>query len=392
MTLLKSATVVLAAGVLAGCSAGSAPDASEPPPAATVRLTTATMSEIPTTFEAGGVVRAKATAEIASRVLAPVVDVAVAPGDRVRKGQLLVRLDGRELAAAAARASAALAAAEQAVKAAEASALAADASLQLARATHERIAGLHEKRSATPQELDQAVAALRSAQAQADAAQAQTDQATAALDAARAGAEAARVAASYAVLMAPFDGLVTMRAIDPGTTAAPGMPLLTLEDTGMLRLEVRVDASRMASVTAGSEADVRLDRVDNGEAGGWMRGRVTEVSRIDPAAQSFLVKIDLPASGGARSGAFGRARFDGPSRNAITAPATSVVRRGQLAFVFAVDETGAARLRPVSVGTETGGRVEVLAGVLDGERLVENPPPSLVDGTRVVPAAQGGGS
>jgi len=64
-----------------------------------------------------------------------------------------------------------------------------------------------------------------------------------------------------------------------------------------------------------------------------------------------------------------------------------VIRRGQMAFVFAVDRDGFARLRPVTTGPSTGDRVEVLAGVAEGEPIVLNPPLSLTDGTKVRPGA-----
>ncbi len=392
MTFLKSAVVVVATAGLAACAPGPAPEGAAPAARVDATLVVATAGEAPAFVEAGGVVRAATTASIASRVLAPVVDVLVVPGDRVRRGQALVRLDARELEANRAGAAAALAAAEQAVHAADAAVQAADAARQLAAATHARIAGLREKRSATPQELDQAVAGLHAADAQAAGARAQAAQAASGLEAARAGGEAARVAASYAELVAPFDGIVTSRSIDPGTMATPGAPLLTLDDLRARHLEVRVDEARAAAVSLGAAAEVRLDHErGSDDPDAWIAGRVVEIARLDAATHSFLVKIELPASVVAPSGAFGRARFAGTPRPAITAPASAIVRRGQLAFVFAVDDEGAARLRPVSVGAPFADRVELLAGVRAGDRLVDDPAPSLVDGARVAPAQDGAG-
>ena len=84
-----------------------------------------------------------------------------------------------------------------------------------------------------------------------------------------------------------------------------------------------------------------------------------------------------------RSGQFGRARFSGPARRMLTVPAAALLRRGQLTFVFVVDPDGVSRLRPISAGAAVADRVEALAGVRDGERLVIDPPASLVDGGRV---------
>jgi multidrug efflux pump subunit AcrA (membrane-fusion protein) len=383
---------VLAAAALAGCGSSASPGGEAVPPPIEAATATVRLTDVPTFVEAGGVVRAKTTAAIASRLLAPVVEVAVAPGDRVRRGETLIRLDARALDADRSRAAAALVAAEQAVTVAAAQQQSAEAGLQLATVTHERIARLSARRSATPQELDQAVAGLRTAEAQLASARAQAEQAAAALEAARAAADAAQVAATYAVLTAPFDGIVTTRTIDPGSVAAPGVPLATVEATGGYRLEVSVDEARASWVTPGADAEVSIDRGAAESPAGWVRARVAEVARLDPSSHSFVVKLDLPSSATAPSGSFGRARFAGPSRRALVAPASALVRRGQLAFVYVVDAEGAARLRPVNAAPADGGLIELLAGVRAGEVLVASPPPSIVDGARVRPMAAGGRS
>jgi membrane fusion protein, multidrug efflux system len=379
------------AAVAAACAPAAKTGTTTASAAVSVDLARATLGPVPAYFEAGGVVRARLTASISSRVLAPVLEVAVSPGDRVRRGQVLVRLDARELDANRQRAAAALAAAEQAVTAAGAGRDMAQASLDLAQATYARIEALRDRRSATPQEFDRAAADRRSAEAQVAAAGARAAEAFAALEASRAAADAALVTASYAELTAPFDGVVASRTIDPGSVASPGVPLLVVEDAGSPRLEVRVDEARAGVVSEGGEAQVRFDRDDGGDEG-WTPERVVEVERIDPASHSFLVKVDLAGSPRVPSGSFGRARFAGPSRSVLTAPVSTLVRRGQLAFVFVVDG-GVARLQPVDAGPIVDGRVELLAGAHDGDALVASPPPSLTDGARVRenrPSPQGG--
>jgi hypothetical protein len=93
--------------------------------------------------------------------------------------------------------------------------------------------------------------------------------------------------------------------------------------------------------------------------------------------------VDLPAAAAVRSGMFGRARFAGPARRALTVPSSAVVRRGQLASVFVVGGDNRARMRMVNVGDDAGGRVEIAAGLDAGERVVVSPPPTLVDGAPV---------
>jgi RND family efflux transporter MFP subunit len=372
-------------GVLALAACGGAPSHETAAPAgAPIAVTTAAvaLAEWPALYEAGGVVRARQLAVVSSRVVAPVTEVRVRAGDRVRRGQVLVVLDGRELQAHAARASAAASGSSLGLEAAQAEHQAATAALTLARASFARVSGLKEKNSATAQELDEAQAALSGAEARAAGARARVAEAEQGVAAARASQDATAVGVSYTVLTAPFDGLVAARHADPGTLAAPGSPLLTIEDTQAHRLEAAVDGAQARLVSVGSDAEVRLD------GGDWQRARIAEVEHLDPRRHSFLIKVDLPQSETVRSGQFGRVRVAGPVRQALTVPANAVVRRGQLAFVFVVAGDGAARLRMVSTGESRDGRVEVLAGLADGEAVVMNPPATLEDGR---PTQAGGG-
>jgi RND family efflux transporter MFP subunit len=347
-----------------------------------VSIGRAQIADLPALVEAGGVVRARSTAVIASRVMAPIVDVLVRPGDRVRRGAPLVRLDAREINAAGSRASAALEAARRSAEAAASDTRAAEAGLRMARLTHDRVAALQAKRSATPQELDQATAGLSAAEAQLAGAVARSAAATAARDEAEAAMQGAQIATSYSVLNAPFDALVAERHVDPGTMATPGAPLLTLEDAIAFRLEVRLDEARAGQIGVGQAAEVSVGETTE-RADAWGLGRVVEIARLDAVSHGFVVKIELPTAAHVQSGQFGRARFSGPTRRTLTVPSAAVLRRGQLTFVFAVDADDVARLRPISTGAAAADRVEALAGLHDGDRVVIDPPASLADGNRV---------
>lgn len=384
-TTLLSAVVIAAA--VAGCSHSEAPE-KPAGPAVPVTVTAAAEQELAAPFEAGGVIRARRVAVIVSRIMADVRAVPVKPGDRVRAGQALVLLDGRELQAHRTRASASQAAVTQATALADADRQAAEAALALARLTHQRIADLKAKNSATQGELDEAVANLRAAEARMRVADARVAEARASIESAAAGSSAADVAASYATLTAPFDGVVTEKSADPGNMASPGQPLITVEDDRDFRLEVRLDESRAAFVHVGDEVLVRLEG-----GASEVTGRVAEVQRmLDPGSHDFMVKVDVPSGAALRSGMFGRAVFRGATRKGLAVPASAVVRRGQLASVFVVDADNHARLRLVNASEAADGRVEIRAGVQSGERVVVAPPPALVDGSPVTvgPAAGSG--
>ena len=379
---MRHTTITLAAITLtlaAGCAA-PAPSSESPSAPVSVTIERATTTNVAESFEAGGVVRARLTSTIASRVVAEVAAVHVKAGDRVRRGAPLVTLDARELAANASHAAATLTETVESGHAADADVRAAEAALRLASASYDRVKTLHDTRAATAQEFDEATTALAGAEARLSGAQARASAAAAARTAAEAAQRTADVSASYAVLTAPFDGLIAERFVDPGAMASPGTPLVAVEDPSALRLEVQLDEARAARVAVGQTVDVLLDASPDA---GWCTAQVAEIGRLNPASHNFLVKIELPPGSGARSGAFGRARFSGAAHRGITVAEASLVRRGQLTFVYLVTTDNVARLRAIVAGTPVGGRAEVLAGLADGDPVVANPPLSLTDGARV---------
>jgi RND family efflux transporter MFP subunit len=388
MTAIRRSSVLLLGAAIAVSACGHPETAGETPrEPVDVQVDVASVQSVARPFETGGAVRARTTATLVSRIVAEVEAVLVRPGDRVKAGQVLIRLDGRDLRANHAQAEAAAAAAAQAVKAAVTARAGAEASLSLASSTHKRIAELRDKNSATPHELDQAVSGLRGAESQALGAQAGIAQAEAGALAAQAALRAASVAVSWASIVAPFDGVVTEKMVEPGNMASPGVPLMTVEDVRGFRLEVRVDESRAGEIDPAKPVEIVLDTPALAAASGQVpgvTGKIAEMSRaMGPGSHAFLVKIDLPALEGLRSGMFGRARFAGPAREVLAVPAGAVVRRGQIASVFVVGPDNRASLRMVNAAEAVGGRVEISAGLDAGEKVVVNPPPTLVDGSPV---------
>jgi RND family efflux transporter MFP subunit len=351
------------------------------------------MHEGPELIEAGGSLRGRTSATLASRVMAPVRDVLVRPGDRVTAGQPLVILDDRDVSAASRQARAHSTAAARGLDASRAEQQAADAALALAKATHARIAALYQRKSATAQEFDQAVAGLRAAETRVTRAAASAAEAEANLAGAHAGGDVADVAASFTRIVAPFAGLVTEKLVEPGNLVTPGTPLLRIEDTRSFKLDLRLDESRAAWVAP--DTPVRVV-VDGPQKDLDVQGRVFEIGRaMEADSRAFLVTIALPASETLRPGMFARAYLPGPSRRTLRVPDSALVRRGQLTNVFVVD-AGKARLRLVSTGRSTSAHTEILAGLSEGEVVVVTPATGLRDGTPLAPrrpiaAAAGGG-
>ena len=367
--------LLLFVALAAGCS--ERPSAVDRRPVLAVRLEAARREPMTETAEVGGAVRARTIAVVSSRIVAPVVEVPVRAGDRVKAGQPLVLLDARELRAGRAKAEASLASATEGLSASDAATQAARSALTLAVASHRRIAQLHARNSATAGELDEAEAALRTAEAGVKGAAARHEEALGAVEAARAGVNISTVAESYATLTAPFDGVVETVPAEVGMLAVPGVPLVTVEDARQFRLELSVDATHIAALSPGSRLDVDIDGVPSGT----VQGVVAEIGRaIDPVSHTGVLKVDLPAIDGLRTGLYGRARLSGSSHAAITVPSSALVRRGQLTVVF-VEDRGVARMRLLHAGREIAGRVAVLAGINEGDRVVVEPPAGLTDGT-----------
>jgi membrane fusion protein, multidrug efflux system len=389
-TLILAALLAIAA-LAAGCQKQvEHPAAASGAPVA-VATEIATPAPVAESYEAVGTVSSKTSAVLSSRAMGRVLAVHVREGDRVRAGQLLVEIDARDAAAQASKAAAGRAEAEhtreevdRAIAAAEQSLAAAQAQARLAKVTFERFAQLFERRAVSRQEYDEAEARSAVAAAQVESAKssvaamrARRGAVQARIVQAGADVESASVAVSYLRLTAPFAGIVTRRLVEVGTMASPGTPLLTLEDERVYRLEAGVEEAFAGRVTLGAVVPVTISAL--GEL--RLEGRVGEIMpAADPASRSVMVKIDLPATSGLRSGMYGRAEFARGERTALTVPKAALIERGQLVSVFVVDDLGEARLRVVTLGKEREGRVEVLSGVSEGDRVVVDGAGGLADG------------
>jgi RND family efflux transporter MFP subunit len=279
-----------------------------------------------TWIEVPGSVEAARTAGLASRFSAVVESVAAEEGDAVRAGQVLLRLDGRDLRAR-------LEGAESALKA--------------ARAQRDRVRALFERDAATRQELDAAEAADSAALAERDAAKAQLDDIE---------------------IRAPFAGRVSDKRIGAGDLAVPGQPLLVVQGGDALRVAASVSREQADRLKFGDLVQAVL------EDGGVAEARVSVLNVAgDPTSRRFLVKADLPPGTGARAGSFARLRLPrGKEEPLPMVPSSALVERGALTGVFVIEE-GRARLRWIDTGEQAGDARVVRAGLRAGEEVVLEP-------------------
>ncbi|MBI2815627.1 MAG: efflux RND transporter periplasmic adaptor subunit [Acidobacteria bacterium] len=369
---------------LAACSTKPA---AAPPPAEIVtgiRLETIRLQTVPIEIEAPGTVASFRTAQISARTMGTVQQVTVREGDTVKSGHLLIQLDEREMTSRQSSARAALDEAAAAREEAVRSLAAAQAQAEIAEKTLERYRALREKNAVAPQEFDEVEAKQRFAAASVEAALARQRQAAAAYQRAEAEGHVAETMSSYSRIVAPFDGLVLRRNVEPGAMAMPGELLLVIEDSSRYRLEANVPSADAAAIIRGSKARVRLDALPGRE----FEGTVAEIEpAADPQSQTARVRLDLPRAPGVRSGLFGRAWFARGERTAITVPRTAILQRGQLRGVYVASPDGLLRWRIVTVaergGERNGERLEVLSGLGETERIVLDPGSRELDGKRV---------
>jgi membrane fusion protein, multidrug efflux system len=364
--------------LLSGCGSPETHTKAAAPTPLPVQIATTAEQDWPDTYDATGTVRARTAAAVSSKLMGHVQEVNFHLGDHVREGQLLVTLDSRDLDANVRRAEAAREEVRSAIPEAENGIAAAKANLDLAQATFRRMEELASKKSISNQEFDEAAARLKAAQANYGMAQARRVQLDSKLAQVEQEIRAAAVVRDYTKITAPFAGVVTVKSVEPGTLASPGVPLLTIEKEGGYRLEVSVEESRIASIRPGQQATVSIEAL-----GRKLDSRVSEVvPSVDASSRSYVVKLDLPAVAQLRSGMFGQATFQSGATHVVSVPLTALQERGQLVSVLVAEES-TARTRLVTAGRRNKDAVEILSGLTAGEKVIVSAPAGLVDGGRV---------
>ncbi len=303
-------------------------------------ILTVEVIEEPVIEQAAGTIRAKVETVISPVITATISTLAVRAGDEVKRGEVLAKLDSRELQAKADQA-------HQAV-------VAAKANLSLAERDSDRIQRIFRADSGAVSraELDRVQASLRTARAQLMAARRQEDE--------------AKTALSYSTLAAPISGRIVDRYADPGDTARQGEALLRMYDPDTLRLEASVRESVASKLARGQSLMVRVDALDK-----EFQAQVDEiVPSADPGSRSFLVKVGLRDSSGLYPGMFGRLLIPIGQTKKIYIPLKAVTQVGQLHFVIAKTERGDVR-RYVRLGARADSdRVQVISGLIAGEKIL----------------------
>ncbi|WP_119354272.1 efflux RND transporter periplasmic adaptor subunit [Azohydromonas sediminis] len=325
-----------------------------------------TAGSVPAQVIGPGTVQARVPVTLSARVTSTVTAVEVDVGDAVRAGQSLVTLDDRDLAARRAAVASQQASLARQIEAARAAVAKAQADLDLARTRQQRDADLQRQGFVSAAVLDASNAAVRAAQAALDGAQAAldarlADQATLAHE-----ARLAETQLGYTRLVAPMDGVVVQRLVEPGATVAPGAPILRLVDPASLWVATRVDESVVARVQLGQPAMVRL------RSGEVLSGRVARIALQSDAATReldvFVAFERRPARLAVDQEA--EVRIDVGRDEGLVVPLGALTRdrSGRQGVLQVVD--GRTRFVPVTTGAVHDGRVLVRRGLAAGDVVV----------------------
>ena len=364
--------------LLAACNESRrSPTPSNPVP---VRVIKAEYQSVPDVIQAPGSVQPRRRVVLSSQLNGFVRDVRVEAGESVKAGQILITLDARDAEGQKAGTDAliaeALAALEEANKSAgvaESVRVAARASHDLASQTFTRYQKLFEARSVSSQELDEvrsrldiAAADLAAKETMVAAAKDRLNQVQARISHAKAQSSRAEVLLGWTVIRASSDGAIAQRLVDPGSAVFPGNTLLVVESTRKPQVLASVPSVHASHLRLGLEV-----KVFTGQKQAAFPGQVSEIIPLShPDTHTVQFKVDLPDDFRAPTGDYAKVVVPAGSRNALLIPQQTIRQTGQLTGVFVVDGSSTARFRLVKAVPYDSERMELLAGVEAGDRIV----------------------
>jgi RND family efflux transporter MFP subunit len=283
-----------------------------------------------------GTVEAVNQGTVAAQTSGRVAEILYDVNDFVPAGAVIMRLRSTEQQAG--------------LKQAEAALVEARARELEAQTRYRRVADMYERQVVPKAAFDEATAARDSAVARSMAA--------------RAALESAKEGVSYTEIRAPYAGVVTKRLVEVGETVSPGMPLMSGLSLQYLRVSVDVPQSSIDAVRRIKRAAVYID------------GRRIEVSKLtvfpeaSKPSNTFRARLELPENAAdLYPGMFVKVGFVIGEAQRLLVPLRSVIERGEVTAVYAVDDNGRTSLRQVRLGHRFDDTVEVLAGIGGGERI-----------------------
>lgn len=351
-------------------------------PAAEVQIGTVSLtypSQAFTDLTASGYVVAQRRSSLAAKVTAQLVWLGVEEGSRVKKGQIVARLESQDVEATRDQASANLKTAGSNLE--QALAELADADLNLNRAKE-----LVDKGYIAQADYDTALARFRKAQAAVASGKSMIKSSQAALS-------YAEVAVEFTLIRAPFDAVVLTKNADVGDIVTPlgaaanaKSAVVTVADLDSLQVEVDVSESNLAKIKLGQPCEIQLDALPDVRFPGQLH---MIVPTADRTKATVTVKVRflrndpriLPEMS-AKVAFLSRRTQDGEETPVPAVNKTAVARRnGQVGVFVVIDDR--ISFTPVTLGSQLGEAVEIRSGVKVGDRIVINPPTNLKSNMKV---------
>jgi RND family efflux transporter MFP subunit len=399
-TGVAALVVSFALSSLGGCKREAPPPAAaaetKPNAAAVVaRFGKVETKPLPSTLEVSGTLAADETSEVAAPGAGVVLKVEVDAGSRVKKDDVLVRLDGRDAALKIASAQAASAQAATRIggvkpgeifdPATVAEVRAAKEAMDLAVSEADRTKALFDGGGISASAWDQARTRAEQAKANYDAAQNNARGSRAAVDTAQAQLRIAQKSLTDMTVRAPFDGAVVERRITAGEFANMGRVVVVVVRDNPLRLRVDVAESDFGKIALGKEVELTVPAYPNRV----FKGAIKRIgASVQEKSRTLPVEAEVPNDDGAlRPGFFARARIDvgGGDAPALLVPAAAVGTTGTTSRVFVRAGTHVVE-RLVTVGRRVGEQIEVQGLLAVGDEVAISDIDKLSDGADVTPA------
>ena len=349
-----------------------------------VAVVVAQKAEIQGQVHGPGTVQSRVPVTVSAKITGILEKLYADQGNHVKKGQLLAELDVAELRARASAAQAARNRARRDLDRAKADLLRSEANLALAQSNYQRDLEVFEPGYISQAAFDTIRAALKVAESEVGSSRAALEALQAQVAQTESESHAAEAVFDYARILAPMDGLITVRKAEVGDTIAPGTPIFQMVDYQIWAASW-IDETRLAQLRQGQKAAIRL------RSGRVFQGEVVRINQeADTVTREFEIDVrfdSLPDP--LIIGEETEVDIDTGRQEAIVVPLSAVIERNGSKGTLVVSK-GAASFRPVSLGLQDAQRVAVLDGLKDGEMVVINPG-SIEPGKRIRPEVRFGG-
>lgn len=299
-----------------------------------VRMTEVKSGVLVESVSAPGVVEPKSKVDVSAEVSARILELPAREGARVKKGDVLVRMDGRDLQAALAGAEARRDGERFRLEAERSRIQGAKQNQENVRAILARTQALHDTGDVSRQQLDDAIARARDIESQVQAAEKTIAQLERSLAASEATIEQSREAVRRTVIMSPIDGLVTYLKAEVGELAvvgimnSPGTLIMTVADLGAMHLNAKVAETDIARVAVGQDAKIYVNAYKDDPFDGKVSEIALQRTVEKDGTGSFKVLVNLDLKGRQIfSGLTGNVDIDIARQEGLMVPSQAVVER-----------------------------------------------------------------